>query len=165
MYLIVLSMITGCVSGNSEYDQMVEFGQKYTDAWNSKQPDKMASFYAEDGILTVNNGKPAVGRKELAETAQSYMEAFPDIELTMDSLTVENGNYRYYWTFKGTNTGSGGTGNKVDFSGFEEWTMNDQGLVQKSIGTYDAEEYQSQLKGKLKTGCNNKLIKFFIGKL
>lgn len=129
---------------------MVEFGQKYTAAWNSKQPDKMASFYAEDGMLTVNNGQPAVGRKQLAETAQSYMEAFTDMELTMDSLVVYNGKYRYYWTFKGTNTGPGGTGNKVDFSGFEEWTINEEGLVQNSIGTYDADDYQRQLDKKLK---------------
>ena len=137
--------MSGCKSEKAEYDQMVEFGQKYTDAWNSKQPEKMASFYAEDGMLTVNKGKPAIGRKQLAETAQSYMEAFPDMELTMDSLTVENGTYRYYWTFRGSNTGPEGTGNKVDFSGFEEWTMNDQRLVKKSVGTYDAEDYQRQL--------------------
>ena len=139
--------MTGCKSDKSELDKMVEFGQEYTDAWNSKVPEKMASFYAEDGTLTVNNGTPAVGRKQLAETAKSYMEAFPDLELTMDSLTKENDTYRYYWTFKGTNSGPNGTGNKVDFSGFEEWTMNDQGLVQKSIGSYDAEEYAKQLNG------------------
>lgn len=139
--------MTECKSDKSEYDKMVEFGQKYTDGWNSKQPEKMASFYAENGMLTVNNGTPAIGRKQLAETAQSYMEAFPDMELTMDSLTFEHVTYRYYWTFKGTNIGPNGTGNKVDFSGFEEWTMNDQGLVQKSIGTYDAEDYQRQLNG------------------
>ncbi len=145
--LITLTMATGCKSDKSQFDKMIEFGNKYTEAWNSKQPEKMASFYAEDGVLTVNNGTPAVGRKQLAETAQSYMEAFPDMVLTMDSLTESNGKYRYYWTFKGTNTGSGGTGNKVDFSGFEEWTMNDQGLVQDSKGTYDAEDYERQLKG------------------
>ena len=146
-FLILLTAMTGCNSEKSEYDKMVEFGQKYTDAWNSKKPEKMASFYAEDGILTVNKGTPAIGRKQLAETAQSYMEAFPDMELTMDSLTKGNGNYRYYWTFKGTNSGPEGTGNKVDFSGFEEWTMNDHGLVQKSIGTYDADDYARQLNG------------------
>jgi nuclear transport factor 2 (NTF2) superfamily protein len=145
--LIILTTMTGCKSDKSEYDKMLEFGQKYTDAWNSKEPEKMASFYAEDGVLVVNNGIPANGRKQIAETAQSYMEAFPDLELSMDSLTEENNTYRYYWTFKGTNTGPNGTGNKVDFSGFEEWTMNDQGLVQKSIGTYDAEVYQKQLEG------------------
>ncbi|WP_255571288.1 ester cyclase [Halomarinibacterium sedimenti] len=144
---LILIIMSGCKSEKSEYDTMVEFGQKYTDAWNSKQPENMASFYAEDGTLTVNGGTPAVGRKQLAATAQSYMEAFPDMILTMDSLTKEKDTYRYYWTFKGTNTGPNGTGNKVDFSGFEEWTMNEQGLVQKSIGTYDADEYTRQLEG------------------
>ena len=86
-------------------------------------------------------------QKQLEETAQSFMEAFPDLELTMDSLTAQNGTYRYYWTFKGTNTGPGGTGSKVDFSGFEEWTMNQQGLIQNSTGTFDAEDYQKQLDG------------------
>lgn len=140
-------MIYGCQFKKSELDKMVVFGQKYTEAWNSKKPEKMASFYAEDGMLTINNGTPAVGRKQLTETAKSFMEAFPDLELAMDSLAVENGMYRYYWTFKGTNTGPGGTGNKVNFSGFEEWTMNEQGLIHKSIGTYDAEDYQRQVEG------------------
>ena len=120
---------------------MVEFGEKYTAAWNSKKPDKMASFYAEDGILTVNNGAPAQGRKQLSETAKSYMEAFPEMKLTMDSLVVDSDTYRYHWTFLGTNSGPGGTtGNKVIFSGFERWTMNNEGLIQESIGTYDAED-------------------------
>ncbi|MFD1315346.1 ester cyclase [Namhaeicola litoreus] len=145
-FLISLIIMTACKSNKSKLEKMVEFGQKYTDAWNSKVPEKMASFYAENGTLTVNKGTPAVGRKQLAETAKSYMEAFPDLELTMDSLTKENGTYRYYWTFKGTHLGPQGTGNKVDFSGFEEWTMN-EGLIQNSIGTYDANEYESQLKG------------------
>ncbi|MBU2907512.1 hypothetical protein KO529_22110 [Arenibacter algicola] len=42
--LIILTIITGCKSEKSEYDKMVEFGQKYTDAWNSKQPEGMAHF-------------------------------------------------------------------------------------------------------------------------
>lgn len=134
-------------SNKSEYEKMIVFGQKYTDAWNSRLPNNMASFYAEDGILTINKGTPSVGKEQLAKTAQSFMEAFPDMHLTMDSLTRWNQAYRYYWTFKGTNTGPNGTGNKVDFSGFEEWTMNDDGLVQTSIGTFDAEDYERQLKG------------------
>ncbi len=140
-------MVIGCKPEKSDYDKMVEFGEKYTEAWNSKVPENMASFYAGDGMLTVNHGTPAIGRKQLAETAKSYMDAFPDMELTMDSLTANNGTYRYYWTFRGTNTGPGGTGNKVDFSGFEEWIMNARGLIQKSTGTYDAEAYQRQLNG------------------
>ena len=62
-FLIILAIMTGCKSDKSEYDKMVEFGQEYTNAWNSKNPVKMASFYEEDGTLAVNGGTPAVGRK------------------------------------------------------------------------------------------------------
>jgi len=45
----------------------------------------------------------------------------------------------------GTNTGGGGTGNKVKISGFEEWIINGGGRIQESIGTFDSEEYDRQL--------------------
>lgn len=140
-------ILFGCDTNNSEHAKMVEFGEKYTGAWNSKMPEKMASFYAKDGKLTVNNGSAAQGRKQLAETAKSYMEAFPDMKLTMDSLVVDSDTFIYHWTFLGTNSGPGGTGHKVIFSGFERWTMNNEGLIQESIGTYDAEDYNRQLEG------------------
>ena len=125
---------------------MTEFAKSYTAAWNSGSPDNVAGFYAGDGSLTINGGTPAKGRTELSATANSFMEAFPDLQLSMDSLVRDGETYRYHWTFRGTNTGPGGTGNKVDFSGFEQWTMNDEGLIQKSIGTFDAEDYNSQLQ-------------------
>ena len=146
----IILVLFGCDSKKSEHENMVEFGEKYTAAWNSKNPEKMASFYAEGGSLTVNNGTPAIGRDQLAETAKSYMEAFPDMKLTLDSLVSDSDTYRYHWTFVGTNTGPGGTGNNVIFSGFERWTMNNEGLVRKSIGTYDAEDYNKQLNGTTK---------------
>jgi ketosteroid isomerase-like protein len=130
------------------YERMLTFAKNYTDAWNSHVGSNMASFYAEYGSLTVNNGTPSVGRKELAATAKSYMDAFPDLKLTMDSLVMEGEIFKYYWTFEGTNTGPGGTGNSVLFSGYEQWTMNDEGLIQVSIGSYDADDYQKQLAGK-----------------
>lgn len=143
----IILVLVGCQSQKSEYEKMVEFGDKYTAAWNSKKPENMASFYAEDGFLTVNNGPSAIGRDQLAATANSYMEAFPDMKLAMDSLVADSDTYRYHWTFEGTNTGPGGTGNGVIFSGFERWTMNKEGLIQKSIGSYDAEDYNRQLSG------------------
>ena len=134
----------GCQE-NDTHDKMLTFGKAYTEAWNRKVPENIASFYTEDGTLVVNNGTPAVGRNQLAETAKSYMESFPDMKLTMDSLIKDSDTYRYHWTFEGTNTGPGGTGNSVKFSGFERWTINEEGLVQKSIGTYDAEDFNKQV--------------------
>ena len=42
--------------------------------------------------------------------------------------------------------GPGGTGNRVDFSGFESWRLDADGLVADSLGTFDAEEYRRQLE-------------------
>lgn len=142
---LLIGLLSSCKSQPSAYEKMVAFGQDYTKAWNSLDSEKVVSFYAEDGTLTINNGTPSAGRSQLTATVKSYMEAFPDIHLDMDSLVEDSGTYKYYWTFTGTNTGPGGTGNKVKFSGFEQWTMNDVGLVQTSIGSYDAEDYNMQL--------------------
>jgi hypothetical protein len=49
------------------------------------------------------------------------------------------------WTYEGTNTGPGGSGNRVRFSGWEAWTFSPSGLVQRSIGTFDRDEYERQL--------------------
>jgi len=141
---IILTII-GCKNQKSDYDKMVNFGKDYTSAWNSNDPAKVASFYALDGTLTVNQGTPAEGREALTNLVNSYMEAFPDMELTMDSLVADGDTYRYHWRFIGTFSGPGGNGNIVDFVGFELWTMNAEGLVQKSIGTYDSEDYNRQL--------------------
>ncbi len=147
-FTLVASMamlMTSCATEKAPDNTMQDFGKQYTDAWNSQVPEKMAALYAEDGTLTINGGTPAKGREQLAATAQSFMEAFPDLKLTMDSLVKESGSYQYYWTFEGTHTGPGGSGNEVLFSGFEEWTMNGDGLIQTSIGTFDAEDYARQL--------------------
>jgi len=148
LFVLILLLTATCQTKKTELQKMHVFGEEYTAAWNSQVPAQMASFYAEDGSLAINNGKPATGRNELEAVARSFMEAFPDLTLTMDSLLVDSNTYRYHWTFNGTNTGPGGTGNTVVFSGFERWTMNDKGLIQKSIGTFDADDYNRQLNAK-----------------
>lgn len=128
--------------------KMRKFGLEYTDAWNSQKPEQVASFFQEDGMLIVNNGEPITGRTGITEFAKGFMTAFPDMELTMDSLLKKGDRYNYHWTFKGTNTGPNGTGNKVVFSGFEQWTLSANGLVKKSIGTFDEDKYNLQVQGK-----------------
>ena len=53
---------------------------------------------------------------------------------------------RFYWTLTGTNDVPNGTGNKVNISGFEEWTLSDDGLIQESKGHFDDKEYLRQLE-------------------
>ncbi|HEY7740488.1 MAG TPA: hypothetical protein VIB01_07720 [Steroidobacteraceae bacterium] len=41
---------------------------------------------------------------------------------------------------------SGGTGVKVKISGFEEWTIGPDGLIAASLGHFDADDYDRQLR-------------------
>ena len=119
-----------------------EFARSYTDAWCSQDPARVAEHYARDGSLTINGGAPSVGREAITEAARSFMTAFPDMQVLMDEL---RGN-EYHWTLVGTNTGPGGTGNRVRISGYEEWTIGADGLIAASLGHFDEAEYARQLE-------------------
>jgi predicted ester cyclase len=123
-----------------------EFAARYTSAWCSRDPGKVASFFAENGSLTINHGSPAVGRAAITAAAQAFMSAFPDMIVGMDDLIQDGGHVIYRWTLTGTNSGPGGSGKRVRISGYEEWTIGADGLILESLGHFDEAEYQRQLK-------------------
>ena len=122
-------------------------GRRYTEAWCSRDPARVAAFHAPDSSLKVNDAEPAVGRDAITEVARGFTTGFPDMELFMDGIEGDASSAVYRWTFVGTNTGPGGTGRSVRFSGYEEWTLNVDGLITQSLGHFDAEDYARQLSG------------------
>jgi len=128
-----------------------DFAQRYTAAWCSHDPAKVASFYSPDGSISINGAAPAVGRDAIAQAAQEFMTTFPDLRVLMDNLLVDGDPAEYHWTLIGTNSVPGGTGHRVRISGFEEWQFGADGLVARSLGHFDAAEYQRQLE----RGCDN----------
>lgn len=128
-----------------EPDQLRDFAKRYTAAWKTQNAASVAAFFAPDGSLSVN-GSPAVGRRAITEVAQGFMTAFPDLDLLMEDVLMQGDRAVYHWTFIGTNTGPGGTGHRVRFSGFEEWTFGEDGLIAESQGRFDTAVYQSQLE-------------------
>lgn len=129
-----------------ETKKMESFGDRYAKAWSSQQPDHVAAFFSANGSLKVNDSEPAVGRDAIAKVAEGFMKAFPDMIVTKDAMTVTKDGIEFHWTLTGTNTGPKGTGKKVKISGFETWQMSTVGLIQISIGNFDATEYNRQLK-------------------
>src|SRR5579871_4126531 len=128
-------------------DQLRAFAQRYTTAWCSQDPATVADHYAPTGSLTINGGPPAVGRAAVTEVARSFMTAFPDMQVLMDDIVVGDRGTEYHWTLVGTNSGPGGTGNRVRISGFEEWTIGRDGLIASSLGHFDEGEYARQVAG------------------
>lgn len=124
---------------------MKQFAIRYSAAWSSGDPGRVAAFHAEDGSLTINGGAPAADRAGITEAARSFMTAYPDMVVELDRLEYRNGKYRYHWRFAGTNTGPGGTGRAVRTTGYEEWTIGAGGLIAASQGHYDAADWDRQL--------------------
>jgi len=149
--LLIIALLMGCQAEPEpgafpmDMNKLQEFADGYTAAWNSGQPEQVASFFAPDGTLSVN-GAASTGREAITAVAAGFMTAFPDLELLKDRLEILPDAVRYHWTFIGTNTGPGGTGQAVRFSGFEEWTFDESGLVAISLGQFDADEYRRQLE-------------------
>lgn len=137
-----------CASGSQPMTtaQLTDFATRYAAAWSSQNPDSLATFYSEQGSLTVNASAPANGRAAVRATAQGFMTAFPDMVVRLDSVTQNGNKATFYWLWTGTNTGPGGTGKAVRMTGYEEWTFAPDGLIAQSLGHYDEAEYQRQLR-------------------
>jgi len=123
-----------------------DFGKRYTGAWCSQNAASVAAFFELNGSLSVN-GAPNVGRGAITKVVQEFMTAFPDLQLVMDDILVQGERAVYQWTFIGTNTGPGGTGHRVRFSGYEEWKFGEDGLIAESQGHFDEADYQRQIEG------------------
>ena len=152
-------------------DNLTEFAQRYAEAWCSQDPERVATFFAENGSLKVNDDTPAIGRTAITEIARGFMRDFPDMIVTFDKLEPRGDATAFHWTLIGTNTGPGGTGNRVLISGYEVWKIDNgaggsratwtgkpervdeqggesinNGLIAESKGRFDSGEYERQLK-------------------
>jgi nuclear transport factor 2 (NTF2) superfamily protein len=121
-------------------EQIEELARGYTEAWCSHDPARVAAHYRPGGTIAINGGEPA----EIADVADAFISAFPDIEVSMDELLIrEDGVVEYRWTFTGT---SAETGKWVRIPGFEEWTIDADGSIAESRGHFDQAEYDRQLR-------------------
>jgi nuclear transport factor 2 (NTF2) superfamily protein len=119
--------------------QIEQLARDYTEAWCSRDPARVASHYAPEGTIAINGGAPA----PIADVAQGFIAAFPDIQVFQDDLVVVDEVVEYHWTFTGT---SAETGQAVRIRGFEDWAIGPDGLIATSRGTYDEAEYERQLR-------------------
>ena len=129
-------------------DTVVSLATRYTAAWCSQHAVSVAAFFSPGGSLKVNDAAPAQGREAIAAVAQEFMTAFPDMQVLMDEVAIGGDGVVYRWTLVGTNTGPGGTRRPVRISGFEEWRIGADGLIDESLGHFDSEDYQRQLEGR-----------------
>lgn len=128
----------------TKHDIMQLLATKYSSAWSSGDPAAVADFYAEDGQISINRGDAIVGRQAISEMAAGFHAEFPDLELRCDLMRTAGSHCLFVWTLEGHHVE---IKNHVVVGGWEEWELNSDMKVQKSLGWFDAEAYQRQIDG------------------
>ncbi|MES0880378.1 DUF1348 family protein [Roseibium sp. SCP14] len=116
--------------------------RQHCEAWTARRPEAVANRYSEVTSFGMNGGDPMTTRAEIAEMAAGFMADFPDLVLTCDTVLAADHHMIYAWTFEGHHKA---TGNPVRFSGWEEWDLDDDLKVAKSLGWYDVADYERQI--------------------
>ncbi|WP_317056483.1 nuclear transport factor 2 family protein [Roseovarius rhodophyticola] len=117
--------------------------EKHIAAWCAKSPDGVAASYTADATFTINRGKPMTGHDDIAEMVLGFCSEFPDVVLELDHSFIAGNHAVYVWTFKGHHHE---TSKYVEFRGWEEWDLIDDCLVKSSLGWFDADDYERQLR-------------------
>jgi uncharacterized protein (TIGR02246 family) len=115
--------------------------EAYTTAWNSGSPDAVASFFAPEGQIVINRGKPWIGREGVAAMAAGFFADVPDLTLACDEVRCAGDRVVYLWTFTGTHAA---TKNPLRVAGWEEWDLDPDLQVLASQGWFDAADYERQ---------------------
>ena len=64
--------------------QIEQLARYYTESWCSRDPARVAAHYVPGGMIAINGGDAA----GIAEVAEAFIAAFPDIEVIMDGLSL-----------------------------------------------------------------------------
>ena len=121
-----------------------EFAQRYAEAWCSKSPEAVAAFYAPDGAISINRAPALKGRAAIAEMAAGFYADFPDLVVRCDGARMAGSHVAFLWTLEGHHAQ---TKAYVRIGGWEEWEIDEQIKIKASLGWFDVEEYERQIRG------------------
>jgi len=120
----------------------LEKASSYAAAWSSNDPTQVAAHFAEDGVTRLNSGEAIQGRAAIAsDYAAPFFRDFPSSSVLMHDFRM-SGNHGL---FTGMLVGSGRSGNvPIRLLGWEEWTLNGDGLIQLSLVWFDRDDHARQ---------------------
>jgi uncharacterized protein (TIGR02246 family) len=131
---------------NSE--KLKEIAENYAAAWSSKSPEAVASYYADDGQISINRGDTSKGRGAIVEMAAGFYSEFPDLVVHCDDVRASGTHAIFVWTLEGHHSE---TKNFVRVGGWEEWELDADMKVKSSLGWFDAEDYERQIREGVQT--------------
>lgn len=115
----------------------------YAEAWSSGNPEAVVAFYRDDGVIIINRGEPIAGREALLEMVAGFYSEFPGLVVRLEHLRTAGDHVMFGWVLEGKHAE---TGQQVVVPGWEEWDLDENAKVKTSLGWFDAQEYDRQIR-------------------
>jgi hypothetical protein len=76
---------------------------EYAEAWASRDPDRIVSHHAENGIFQLHSGGagPVQGRAAIRDTFAGFLAQYPDLAFAEQELLVAEWGWTARWTMSG----------------------------------------------------------------
>lgn len=101
--------------------------------WNKKDLNSLDLFFASEFTRKVNDIEVATENADLTANINVLFIAFPDLNLSVESIVASEDIVFLNWDIKATNTGVFGdheaTGKKVKISGMTRIDLNEEGKI------------------------------------
>ena len=124
-------------------EQIQTMAESYADAWSSGDSARVASHYAEDGAISINDGDLIEGRAAVQQMVEDFYAQIPGLTVHLDAIKTAGSNAVFHWTLEGVHAETGKT---MKIAGWEEWELSPDCKVRTSRGRFDAEEYDRQVR-------------------
>jgi steroid delta-isomerase-like uncharacterized protein len=104
------------------------------EAWNAHDLDRTVALYApEYEGVDVAYPTPRRGREDIRQTMARYLQAFPDLHITIEALVVQDNHAALAWIGRGTHLGKmmniPPTGREVAVRGSTFFTIHNYQII------------------------------------
>jgi steroid delta-isomerase-like uncharacterized protein len=154
--VVILICILSCNTVPKKSDALAEDSFKYNlsiyidSCWNGKNLGLLTQIVSDDFVRSLNGINVVKGANELEAHINTYIKAFPNLQITASESFMQENTIITTWTFTGTNTGEftefDATGKKTKVSGVSIIEFNDDGKMSREE-TYYNELYLLQQLG------------------
>ena len=126
----------------TRYDEIQALTDAWNNAWNSRNPDELASFFAADSTYyepDLSSG-PVSGPSGVAEAAKKTWADWPNAQFTIVSMTIEDSRVVLEWRSTATHR----TGKSVNLEGVDILDWQDSKIASARV-YYDEHSRKRQL--------------------
>ena len=146
LLIILMVFLSGCRSEESKESSESHSHERlvleYVDSgWNARDTPELSNILSENFVRNLNGLQVVQGVMEMQAYIQNYLNAFPNLKITVEQIVKSDKQVVAVWIFEGTNTGEFGeftpTGKKARVSGISLFTFAADGKISQEDTFYN----------------------------